>query len=145
MRSVHSMRACRACALQEGLEAGGFAPAMAALIAQLKAWRPSLLVTISPYDDVWRHYRELLRVRGPGEAAAVARGRGLRQPEKHGPFVTHGCADTHPLLGLVVWQVESARWCHERQLAALSGLRCRVAMSLACCIPPASRSWQGLA
>lgn len=50
---------------EEGLEAGGFAPAMAALIAQLKAWRPSLLVTISPYDDVWRHYRELLRLAGP--------------------------------------------------------------------------------
>ncbi|KAL4425041.1 hypothetical protein ABPG77_001819 [Micractinium sp. CCAP 211/92] len=50
---------------EEGLDAGGFAPAMAALVAQLKAWRPTLLVTISPFDDVWHHYRELLRLAGP--------------------------------------------------------------------------------
>lgn len=50
---------------QEGLdERGGFAEAMAALIAQLKAWRASLLVTISPYCATWPHYRQLLQLAG---------------------------------------------------------------------------------
>jgi hypothetical protein len=49
--------------IEEGLdEARGFPEAMAALIAFLKAWRPSLLITISPFDDTWRHYKPLLQV-----------------------------------------------------------------------------------
>ncbi len=49
--------------IEEGLdEARGFPEAMAALIAFLKAWRPSLLITISPFDDTWQHYKPLLQV-----------------------------------------------------------------------------------
>ncbi|KAL4422304.1 hypothetical protein ABPG75_008501 [Micractinium tetrahymenae] len=50
---------------EEGLEADGFPEAMAALIAQLRAWRPSLLITVSPFDGIWHHYRQLLRLAGP--------------------------------------------------------------------------------
>ncbi|KAI3424732.1 hypothetical protein D9Q98_008121 [Chlorella vulgaris] len=51
--------------IEEGLdEARGFPEAMAALIAFLKAWRPSLLITISPFDDTWRHYKPLLQLAG---------------------------------------------------------------------------------
>lgn len=50
--------------VEEGLDTGGgFPEAMAALVAQLKAWRPRLLVTVSPYGEVWSHYRRLLQVR----------------------------------------------------------------------------------
>lgn len=56
---------------QEGLDAGGFPEALAALVAQLKAWRPSLLVTVVPFDCVWPHYRQLLQV-GCGWVETVA-------------------------------------------------------------------------
>ncbi|PSC68226.1 chitinase 2-like [Micractinium conductrix] len=49
---------------EEGLDAGGFPEALAALVAQLKAWRPSLLVTVVPFDCVWPHYRQLLQLAG---------------------------------------------------------------------------------
>lgn len=68
---------------------------MAALVAQLKAWRPTLLVTISPFDDVWHHYGELLRVgpagRRAGRQACVA-ATGERGPTA--VYSSTACCDT---------------------------------------------------
>lgn len=51
---------------EEGLDgpAGdSFAPAMAALMARLMAWRPQLLVSVAPFDATWAQYKQLLQVR----------------------------------------------------------------------------------
>lgn len=51
---------------EEGLDTpagAAFPEAMAGLTARLKAWRPTLLVTVAPFDEVWPQYRRLLQVR----------------------------------------------------------------------------------
>lgn len=50
---------------EEGLEdasaAAAWAQGMASLAAALKAWRPSLLITVAPFGLVWPAYRQLLQ------------------------------------------------------------------------------------
>jgi hypothetical protein len=78
--------------VEEGLDsAGGFPEAMAALIAHLKAWRPHLLVTVSPYSEIWSHYRRLLQVNN-GPAAVI--GPHLRKFIRALPSSNHHCLAT---------------------------------------------------
>lgn len=48
--------------LEDAAAAASWAQGMAALVAALKAWRPSLLVTVAPFGLVWPAYRQLLQV-----------------------------------------------------------------------------------